>query len=101
MNTQYIQFNRQWVAALLLAGLILALAAGLALAGANASGATVQPAQMTQDCAYSPQSDQTEPSAAEVDCPGTDFSGGDSGLPSEFHRRAVKGSKPSANPGQG
>jgi hypothetical protein len=101
MKTQQIQFNRQKVAAFLLAGLILALAAGLAWAGADASGSTVQPAKMVQCEAYSPQSGHPGPSAAEVDCPGTDFSGGDSGLPSEFHRRAVKGSKPSANPGQG
>jgi hypothetical protein len=91
MNTQQIQFNRQWVAALLFAGLIVALAVGLVWAGADASGSTVQPAPMAQDCAYSLQPGQTGPSAADVDCPGADFSGGDSGLLPSSQLRSVKG----------
>lgn len=92
MNTQQIQFNRRWVAALLLAGLILALATGLDWTGADASNSTVQPAQMAQDCADSPQPGQTGPSA-EVVCAGADFSERENGLPSWSHLKSIKGGK--------
>ena len=99
MNTKQIQFNRQLVAALLLAGLILALAAGLAWAGAEASSSTAQPAQMAQDCPYSPQPGQTGPSAADVDCPGADFSGHESELLPWSQFRSIKGAKKGIAPG--
>jgi hypothetical protein len=101
MNTQQIQFNRQKVAALLLARSILAATAGLAWAGADASGSTVQPAQVVQDCAYSPQPGHTGPSAAEVVCPGADFSGGDSELLPWSQLRFITGRKPGASSGTG
>lgn len=91
MNTQQMQFNRQKVAALVLAGSILAATAGLAWVGADAGGSTVQPAPVAQDCAYSLQPDQTGPSAAEVDCAGADFSEDEGGLSPESQRNSVKG----------
>jgi hypothetical protein len=99
MNTQQIQFNRQSVAALLLAGLILALAAGLAWAGAEASGSATPPAQMAQGCPYSPQPGQTEPSAASVVCPRADFSGDESELLPWSQFRSIKGAKKGIAPG--
>jgi hypothetical protein len=92
MKTQQIQFNRRWMAALLLVGLILALAAGLAWAGAEASNSTVQSAHMAQDCADSPQPGQTEPSA-EVVCPQADFGEDESKSWPWSYLRAIKGGK--------
>jgi hypothetical protein len=92
MNTQQIQFNRPWVAALLLAGLILALAAGLAWVGADARGSTFQPAKMGQECAYSPQPGQTGLSA-EVDCPGADLGKDEDGLRPWSPLKSVKGGR--------
>ena len=100
MNTKQIQFNRQWVAALLFAGLILALAAGLAWTGADGSGSTLQPAHMVEGCAYSPQPGHAGPSAADVVCPGADFRGGESGLLPWSQLRSVKGRKPGVISGQ-
>ena len=78
MNTRRVQFNRQWAVPLLFAGLILALALGLAWAGIGTSGSTLQPAKLAQHCAYSPQPGHTGLSAAEVDCPGAALGGDES-----------------------
>ncbi|GIK40875.1 MAG: hypothetical protein BroJett011_47080 [Chloroflexota bacterium] len=99
MNTQQIQFDRQRVVSLLFAGLIFTLAAGLAWTGADASGSALQPAQTVQACVYSPQPDQTEPSAAEVVCAGADFSERENGLPSWSHLKSIKGGKGGVNGG--
>ena len=93
MNSQQIQFNRRWVAALLLAGLILVLAVGLAWTRADANGSTFQPTKLAQDCAYSPQPGQTGPSVAEVDCPKADSGKGESGLRPWSHLNSVKGGR--------
>ena len=76
MNTQQIQFNRQKVAALLLVGSILAATAGLVWADGSIS-----------------QANRGTGSAK------ADAVGYDSGLSSEFHLRAIKGSKPVASAG--
>jgi hypothetical protein len=76
MNTQRIQFNHQWVAALLLAGLILAATIGLTWADVSISQANRGTGSVK-----------------------TDAVGYDSGLSSEFHLRAVKGAKPGASGG--
>ena len=68
MNTKQIQFNRQKVAALLLAGSILAATAGLTWAEVSLSPAN----QGTGSVKADPMEY-------------------DSGLPSEFHLRSIKG----------
>jgi hypothetical protein len=70
MNTQQIQLNRQKVAALLLAGLILAATVGLTWTEVSISQANQGMGSVKADAV-----------------------GYGSGLPSEFHLRAVKGSK--------
>jgi hypothetical protein len=70
MNTKQIQFNRQRVAALLLAGSILAAIAGLAWADVSIG---------------QPKGEAGSEKAGAVEY--------DSGLSSEFHLRAVKAGK--------
>ena len=101
MNSQQIQLNRQWVAAFLFTGLILALAAGLIWIEADTSGSTIQPAKMVQQSeAYSPQPGHIGPSVdVIVIYPGADFSGGESGLLPWSQFRSIKGSKPGVSGG--
>ena len=87
MNIQQIQFNRRWV---LLTGLILALAAGLAWAGADTSSSTVQSAYVVQDCADSPQPGQTG-LPADVVCPEADLTEDESESWPWSYLRAIKG----------
>jgi hypothetical protein len=91
MNTKQIQFNRQKVASLLLAGVILAATAGLTWAGADESGSTFQPTQMGQS---EFQLSSVKGRKLGVGSEGrTDFLGCESGLSSEFHLMSVKGRK--------
>lgn len=105
MNTKQIQFNRHKVAALLLAGLILA--AGLAWTGA------VEPAKRMQAGLYFPPSDYTGPSAS-GDYPtvvkgskvggsteGVSLLDGESEVLPWSQLRFVKGRKPGASGGAG
>jgi hypothetical protein len=97
MNTKQIQFNHQKVAALLLAGSILAVIIGLTWAGTSTSGSTFQPAQMEQSW---PQLSTVKGRKLGVGSDGrTGFVDYESGLPSEFHLRTIKGAKPGQSGG--
>lgn len=93
MKIKQVQFNQRQIAALLIAGLILALATGLAWIGTDANGSTFPLAQMGQAGAHSLQTIDTEPSAAGVDCSEADFVGRESELASWSQLRSTKGSK--------
>lgn len=91
MKTQPIQFNRQKMTILLFAGLILALAVGLARTGADVSGSAFQPAPLTQVCAYSPQPGHGGSAVGQVDCSGADSLESESRFLPWFQGRSIKG----------
>ena len=91
MNIQQIQITRQKVAALLVAGSILAASAGLAWAGINVGSSTTQSGPLVQDCAYLPHPGQGGPSVGQVDCSEADFLESESRLLPWSQRRSVKG----------
>jgi hypothetical protein len=97
MNTKQIQFNRQWVAAFLLAGSILAATAGLVWVGADASGSTF----LGHESELLPWS---QPRFVEGSKPGgtgdgVSSTGSDSGLLPSSQLRSIKGSKPGIGSG--
>lgn len=89
MNTKQLQFNRQKVAALLLAGSILA--AGLAWTGAEANGSTLQPTNAGQPWS---QLRAVDGSKLGSGTDGVSLKGGESGLSSESQHRFITGRKP-------
>ena len=91
MNTKQMQFNRHKVAALLLAGVILA--AGLAWTGAD-----VQPTQAGQPWS---QPEFIAGSKIGAGTEGVSFQGGESGLSSESQLRFIAGRKPGVGAGFG
>lgn len=89
MNSKQLQINRQWVAAFLLAGSILA--AGLTEAGTKASGSTVQPTYAGQPRS---QLRVVEDSKLGSGTDGVSFKGYESGLSSEFQHSFIARRKP-------
>lgn len=96
MNTKQLQFNRQKVAALLLA--VSILAAGLAWTGAEASGSTLQATNAGQPWSQLKAVDRSKLGSG---TDGVSFRGGESGLSSESQYRLIAGRKPGVGAGSG